>query len=171
MPVCWANDPPIINPSDPRSNAWAQYQYIPVTVFDVADNQPTSQPDFDAIDSGIRDWNTVRISGCSIVTHGEATRANRAWLGPTEVPPSGALYVVRTTDRSGQLVTVTNSTNVTRAWLYMRSDYTYQTSDPHTRLHNLAKHEAGHGFGLGNGALGAPPSVMGQNSFVTKFMK
>lgn len=76
---CWPNDPPLGNPSNPQSQAWPQYQFVQVLIFDRTDAKPTSQADFDAIDFGIRDWNTVRFSGCSNVTHGAAVRANRAW--------------------------------------------------------------------------------------------
>lgn len=100
-------------------------------------------------------------------TYANATRANRGWRGQAlDVPPIDTIYVVRTMDRNGQFLPILNSTGVVSAWLYMKSTFTHQTTDVHSRVDNLAKHEAGHGYGVANGTFGAPPSVMGQNSIV-----
>lgn len=86
---------------------------------------------------------------------------------PTDAPPFGTIYVVRTTGANGHFQAITNSTvGVIGAWMHLRADFTSQTSDVHSRLDNLSKHEAGHGFGLLNGSQFAPPSVMSQNSIV-----
>lgn len=165
--ACWPNEPPLTNSTNPQNEAWPQGANISVVVFDRSDTQPTSQDEFNAINVGIKDWNSVSISGCSNVTYSDATRANRGWGGQSvDVPPTNTIYVVRTTDRNGQFLPIYSGGRVKSAWLYMRADFNHQTTDVHSRVDNLAKHEVGHGYGLQNGTFGAPPAVMGQNSVV-----
>lgn len=158
---CLPNTPPI---TDTR-NGWIQGTTVSVKIFDRADTNPTSQAEFDAIDGAIREWNNIKVSGCSNVTFETATRAGRAWV-PDEAIPDNTMHVVRTSDRSGQLVHVYNILGQQRAArLYMHVNSSLNTRDPHHRVDNLAKHEAGHSFGIGNGNGQAdPPSIYSENS-------
>lgn len=160
---CLPNKPPLIDSANPKSRAWAQYKEVSVVIFDRAINQPTSQDEFDAIDASIRDWNNVKVSGCSNVTFKYAERAGRPWNG-TESPNNGTVYVVRTTDRDGQFVPIRTASEVIAGFIYMNSNFNLQTRSPHQRVDNLAKHEAGHSFGIANGNPSDPPSVMSENS-------
>lgn len=62
---CLPNEPPLINPAIPRSEAWPQGKNVAVVVFDRSDTEPTSTDEFNAINAGIRDWNGSSVSGCS----------------------------------------------------------------------------------------------------------
>ncbi|HEX8247892.1 MAG TPA: hypothetical protein VF599_06955, partial [Pyrinomonadaceae bacterium] len=124
---CLPNKPPLISyPPNPQYHAWTQYKNISVVIFDRSISQPTSADEFNAIDAAIRDWNNVKVSGCSNVTFNYAERAGRPW-NPTEIPPDDTIYVVRTTDRSGQWVPFFNSSGVKSGLVYMRIDYNLQT--------------------------------------------
>lgn len=160
---CLPNKPPLSNSTNPKLRAWAQYAEVSVKIFDRSSTQPTSTPEFNAINSGIKDWNNIKVSGCSNVTLKDAERANRAWDG-TESPPYNTIYVVRTTDRNGQFLEIQGSTSIIGGWMYLHSDFNETTRDPHARVDNLAKHEVGHSFGVGNGNFSDPPSVMSSNS-------
>lgn len=104
---CVPNEPPLINPANPRSKSWPLGKTVSVRVFDRSDTEPTSDAEFNAINSGIRDWNSVSVSGCSGVTHANATRTNRGWRGQgLDVPPLDTIYVVRTMDRNGQFLAI-----------------------------------------------------------------
>lgn len=117
---CLPNKPPLIDAANPRSRAWVQYKEVSVVIFDRLSGQATSDAEFNAIDTAIRDWNNVKVSGCSNVTFKVAERAGRAWDG-TETPPNGTVYVVRTTDRNGQWVPIRTSTEVISGFIYMHS--------------------------------------------------
>jgi hypothetical protein len=148
---CLPNKPPLLNSITPQFEAWPQFSNVSVVVFERSNGLPTSTEDFNAINASIREWNAVAIPGCSNVTFGNATRAGRIWGGLSDEPPPNTMYVVRTTDRSGQWRGFFTSAGMVAGWLYMHSDYTMQTSDPYARVDNLAKHEAAHSFGIGNG--------------------
>ena len=93
-------------------------------------------------------------------------RFEQEGLGVGEQPPDDTIYVVRTTDRFGQWKSVYYSTSGQRAgFIYLHSDFNHQTSNQLYRIDNLAKHEAGHSFGIGNGLSFDPPSAYSQNSF------
>jgi predicted Zn-dependent protease len=51
--------------------------------------------------------------------------------------------------------------------LYMHSDYNLKTRSLPQRVDNLAKHEAGHSFGVWDGNPGDPPSIMGPKTYTT----
>lgn len=76
---CLPNRPPLINnPISPQYNAWGQFKNISVEIFDRPESV-TSDAEINAINAGIQDWNNVKVSGCSNVTFGNATRKGRAW--------------------------------------------------------------------------------------------
>jgi hypothetical protein len=161
---CLPDRPPFMNSISPQSEAWPQFSNVSVVIFERSNGQSTSTDDFNAIDAAIREWNTVAISGCSNVIFGNATHSGRVWGGLSDAPPTNTVYVVRTTDRSGQWQGFFTSAGMVSGWLYMHSDYTMRTRDPYMRVDNLAKHEAAHSFGLGNGTHADPPSIYSQNS-------
>ncbi len=165
--ACWENEPPPWDETNPQSKAYPKGTTWSVVIFDRSDTQATSNEEVAAVSASIQDWNTVKVAGCSNVTWNNATRANRGWNGESvDVPPTFTVYVVRTTDRSGQFKGIFNSTGARSAWVYMHSDYTLQTTDVHHRVDNLVKHEVAHGYGLKDGSIGAPPAVIGEDSIV-----
>lgn len=163
---CLPGKPPLtLAPPNPQFHAWKQGKTISVIIFDRSASEPTSTEEVDAIDRGIRDWNSFKVSGCSNVTFEKATLAGRPW-NSSETPPDDTMYVVRTTDRNGQLVPIIGSYSGMRAaLLYMHSSFTHtQTTHLSRRVDNLARQEAGHSFGVENGDYSDPPSVMSQNT-------
>lgn len=158
---CLPNKPPLSNPTNPRLHAWASYKQVSIVIFDRPD-RVTPDDEFNAIDVAIRDWNNIKVSGCSNVTFGNAVRAGRAWNG-VESPPNDTIYVVRTTDRNGQWVGDHYSFSGVRAGkIYLHSDRTHSTLD---KVDDLAKHEAGHSFGVDNGNYSDPQSIYSENSY------
>ena len=161
------SDPPaLVDNSNPQYEAWDQGANLSVVIFDRSANQATNQAERDAINEGIRDWNNVKVAGCSNVTHGNASLMGRQWNGLAhDVPPNNTIYVVRTTDRNGQFYGLYDSySGLKAAWIYLHSNFhEAMVTNLGNRIDNLAKHEAGHGFGLQNGdGPGDPPSTMNQ---------
>ena len=159
-------------PVDPDylTEAWLQGSSVSVKIHEKNNGQETSQPEFDAIDSAIKSWNSIKVSGCSNVTFGNATRTNTVWGGFTAPPPSAnEVFVVRTEDRDGQFLEIGTPTGLAGGWLFMRSSFNHilipPGKGPLYRVDNLAKHEAGHSFGVDDGLPGHPSSAMGPLSF------
>lgn len=154
---------------NPQAWAWSPGATVSVKIYDKSNGQPTSQAEIDAIDAGIRAWNTIKVTGCSNVTINQATRTNRVWPGPSEVPGPNEILVVRTTDRPGQWEGIRAAIGLSGGWLYLNSNYDHITipsgQGPLYRVDNLAKHEAGHSFGVGDGQAGGPPSAMSPGSY------
>lgn len=125
---CLADKPPLTVPAAPTTRAWPQFTNVSIVVFDRSANEPTSTEEFNVITASIRDWNTVKISGCSNVTFGNATFAGRPWDG-SEAPPDNTIYVVRTTDRNGQWKPLIRTFGVRAGWIYMNSNFNLQTTN------------------------------------------
>ncbi len=166
--ACLPDKPPIFSSTvnNPRLGAWVQYKDIAVKIFDRSSSEPTPQDEFNAIDVAIRDWNTIEVSGCSNVTFLPATRGGTypGTGGPDDVDdvPNDTMYVIRTTDRNGQLARDFNSVGVRAALMYLHSRFNLTSRN--YRVDNLAKHEAGHSFGIANGDSSDPPSIYSENS-------
>lgn len=94
--ACQPNNPPPRFPADPPYGGWDQGESVSVVVFDRADNQPTTDDEFNAIDAGMQSWNSIKVLGCSQVTILPASRAGSGYHN--EVPPENTIYVVRTTE-------------------------------------------------------------------------
>jgi hypothetical protein len=164
---CLPDKPPILSTvygtSDPIYYAWPQGTNVSVVIYDRAGNQPTSEEEFNAIDSAIKEWNGVKDTGCSNCTMGSAARAGIAWNGSTDVP-AGEIWVVRTTTAGAQWQRVMTDSGMKSGLMILPDDSNPQHSDPHHRIDNLSKHEAGHSYGIGNGNLSDPPSIYAENS-------
>lgn len=141
-----------------QMRSWAQGKNIAVTIFEKSTGAETSENEFSAIDGAIRAWNTIKVSGCSNVTFGNATRAGRIW-DPAESIPNDTIFVVRTMDRPGQWEGIFSSSVMRAGRAYLRSDYTHthvpSGQGPLYRVDNLAKHEVGHSFGVTEGGSAA----------------
>ena len=125
---CLPNRPPLFNKTNPKQRAWAPNKNVSVTIFDRAE-RATSDAEFNAINEGIQDWNTVKVSGCSNVTFGNAVRAGRSWDG-MQRPPNDTIYVVRTTDRDGEWFGIFGSESGLKfGWMYMHSRFDERTTD------------------------------------------
>lgn len=163
---CPVDQPPFITHfGTPQKSARRQGTSVTVKYYDRTDNNPTETAEITAVSNSIKDWNN---RGCSNVTFGNAQPTGVAWDGSQ--PPANEMWVVRTTDRSGQLVAVGNfTTGMVAARLYMHSDYNLRTRDHFMRVDNLAKHETSHSFGIGNCTAfpNNPIAVVCSNSFTT----
>lgn len=168
--ACLPDKPPLMAlGGSAQYNAWVQNTNVTVKIFDRADDQPTTQAEFEAIDAYIRDWNNIKTSGCSNVTYGNAIRMGRAHH-QNESPGTNEMFVVRPAGEYTQMVAQYSSSGVYAGIMFLGGAFDLAGSgnltdpSPHRRSDNLAKHEAGHMFGIGNGGRRDPPSVYSQNS-------
>ena len=155
--ACLPNQPPIFRAtaSNPLAGAWAKNKTVSVVIFDRSTTQPTSTAEADAINTGITDWNAVKVLGCSNVTFLPATLAGAPYDGDLDSVATDSMYVIRTTERDGELDRDFYNGprgGVRAALLYMHSRFDHtNTTNLGSRVDNLARHEAGHSFGIGNG--------------------
>jgi hypothetical protein len=163
---CLPDRPPFTDPTNPQGRAWHQFtSNISIVVFDRSASEPTSVEEFNAIVNSIRDWNSVAVSGCSNVTFGNSTLAGRVWNG-VELPPDNTVYVIRSTTNRGQWIGRFTTSGMIAGRIILNSNNYINAPLPSNRLDNIAKHEAGHSYGLGNGSYANdPPSIYAENSF------
>ena len=133
-------------------------------IYEKSNGQSTSEDEFNAIKNAIQAWNSTTTSSCSNVNFIGAARTNRVWPGLSEGPGQNEIIVVRTEDRDGQFLAPGggNPAGITGGIIWLRSTFDHVTiprgKGPGYRVDNLAKHEAGHSFGVENGIHTDPPS-------------
>jgi hypothetical protein len=107
--------------------AWRQGTNVSVKIYDRVNGVPTSTPEFDAIDAAIRDWNTIKITGCSNVTFSTANRAGKAWESADPISDDSLVvrWVVPTQFRH-----IWNGTHLKAGFVDLDPSVNLNTTDP-----------------------------------------
>ena len=152
-------EPPLTNPTNPKSEAYPTGTSYAVSVFD-----PTSDSEFEQIRQGALDWNSHSGANCSGVSFQEATRATVPYEQAGQLPDN-TIWVHRVSTGS-QFTAEFRSLPPPQTWEIRaaRVKITHPwTSNTPGYLKKVMSHELGHGFGLLNETFPAVSnrSVMG----------